>query len=85
MSVSKWAYSPSKCEGTPCIGDCDKCSKASEPDLDDLFRELAEKIAEINVNNIADNIDHGTLWDWCGAWREETKEIIEEIKTYGNR
>lgn len=27
MSVSKWSYSAEKCEGSPCIGDCDLCSK----------------------------------------------------------
>lgn len=27
MSVSKWAYQPEKCEGQPCIGNCDLCSK----------------------------------------------------------
>ena len=28
MSVSKWAYSPAKCDGEPCVGDCDMCIKA---------------------------------------------------------
>lgn len=28
MSVSKWAYSPAKCDGEPCVGECDMCSKA---------------------------------------------------------
>lgn len=30
MSVSKWAYEPDKCDGEPCVGDCDLCSKARE-------------------------------------------------------
>lgn len=30
MSVSKWGYSPSKCDGKPCIGDCDLCSKGDQ-------------------------------------------------------
>ena len=85
MSVSKWAYSQSKCDGSPCVGDCDKCSKANEPDLDDLYKELEEKISEVNVNTIADNLNHEILWNWCGAWREETIEIIKEIKAYGCR
>ena len=85
MSVSKWGYSPSKCDGSPCVGDCDKCSKANEPDLDDLYKELEEKISEVNVNTIADNLNHELLWNWCGAWREETIEIIKEIKAYGRR
>lgn len=30
MSVSKWAYEADKCEGQPCPGDCDLCSKADK-------------------------------------------------------
>ena len=30
MSVSKWAYIPSRCDGEPCPGDCDCCSKTEE-------------------------------------------------------
>ena len=30
MSVSLWAYSPEKCDGNFCVGDCDLCSKAEE-------------------------------------------------------
>lgn len=25
MSVSKWAYTPEKCDGQQCYGDCDFC------------------------------------------------------------
>ena len=28
MSVSKWAYEPTKCDGQPCVGDCDNCPRA---------------------------------------------------------
>lgn len=30
MSVSKYMYSPEKCDGDFCPGDCDRCSKAEE-------------------------------------------------------
>ena len=30
MSVDKWAYEPSKCDGIPCAGDCDMCNLAKE-------------------------------------------------------
>ena len=30
MSVSKWAYAPEKCDGKPCVGDCDMCSRAED-------------------------------------------------------
>lgn len=32
MSVSLWAYSPEKCDGDYCCGECDKCSKRWEDD-----------------------------------------------------
>lgn len=34
MSVSKWRYSPEKCDGDFCPGDCDGCPKCWE-DADD--------------------------------------------------
>lgn len=36
MSVSKWAYSPEKCDGDLCVGDCDLCGKAYENDDEEL-------------------------------------------------
>lgn len=33
MSVSKWAYEPDKCDGEPCVGDCDLCNKAKDDEL----------------------------------------------------
>ena len=35
MSVSLWAYEPSKCDGNVCVGDCDLCSKADEEEEND--------------------------------------------------
>jgi len=35
MSVSKWAYTPEKCDGDYCPGDCDNCSKANEDESED--------------------------------------------------
>lgn len=35
MSVSKWAYSPDRCDGNFCIGDCDWCSSEHESDCDE--------------------------------------------------
>lgn len=41
MSVSKWAYSPEKCDGDYCCGECDLCPKKDEGDEEceecDLF------------------------------------------------
>lgn len=46
MSVSLWAYSPQKCDGNVCVGDCDLCSKADEAEkcIDPVE---VEKISEI--------------------------------------
>ena len=33
MSVSKWAYQPTKCDDGYCIGDCDYCKKADEEEI----------------------------------------------------
>jgi len=35
MSVSKWAYTPEKCDGDYCPGDCDNCSKVNEDESED--------------------------------------------------
>jgi hypothetical protein len=35
MSVSLWAYSPEKCDGDYCAGDCDYCQKAEEEEDDE--------------------------------------------------
>lgn len=35
MSVSKWAYSPSKCDGIKCVGDCDYCPYANDEEGDE--------------------------------------------------
>ena len=43
MSVSKYAYSPSKCDGEPCPGDCDFCALRDEPSTLDIAEEIMEK------------------------------------------
>ena len=55
MSVSKWAYSPKKCDGDFCPGDCDECEKAEEPSgylivtvVGYTFNEIFEHVLKIN-------------------------------------
>lgn len=46
MSVSKWAYSPERCDGEVCVGDCDLCPKAkSSPS--NIWMKIGEHIGEI--------------------------------------
>lgn len=49
-------------------------------DMKTLFEEMEEMIAEINVGNIADHINEESLFNFCGAWREETTRILNDIK-----
>ena len=35
MSVSKWAYTPEKCDEDICVGECDLCQKAYEEESED--------------------------------------------------
>ena len=44
MSVSKWAYSPEKCDGDYCPGDCDNCGKAEEEETGKYVRREAVKV-----------------------------------------
>ena len=50
MSVSKWAYEPSKCDGDLCAGDCDLCSKANmetEEWVHDFIEIKSERLTDI--------------------------------------
>lgn len=50
MSVSKWAYSPKKCDGQPCPGDCDFCplqyEDEDDEDEEDELRYGADKLQQ---------------------------------------
>ena len=48
MSVSKWAYTPEKCDGDYCCGDCDHCDKTTE--FERGFHEGAA-YAVVEINN----------------------------------
>ena len=50
MSVSLWDYSPEKCDGRPCVGDCDFCSyepvESKVKKCFDIPKEVAEMLLE---------------------------------------
>lgn len=46
MSVSKWAYSPERCDGDACVGDCDLCQKA-KTSPSNIWMKIGEHIGEI--------------------------------------
>lgn len=48
--------------------------------MEELIAEIEGLIKKINVDEIADHLNNESLWNWCGAWRQEATEIVEEIK-----
>ena len=67
----------SKDESRGCDGDGDEWNA--------LCDSVAEMIEDINVSEIADHLNEESLFNWCGAWREEAKRRLEAIREYGNR
>ena len=47
MSASKWAYSPEKCDGKPCPGDCDECTHSGYKSVQ--FRKFTWEQASIKA------------------------------------
>lgn len=48
MSTSKWAYTPEKCDGQLCVGDCDLCSNAGVITV----KMIREAFSTLEKNNI---------------------------------
>ena len=48
--------------------------------MEELIKEMEDMIADVNVNEIADHLKEESLWNWCGAWREEAKRILREMR-----
>lgn len=46
MSGSKWRYSPEKCDGDFCPGECDDCPKCWEDDEGDEGKTSRERLIE---------------------------------------
>ena len=48
--------------------------------MEELIAELENLIKDINVTEIADHLNEESLWNWCGAWRQEANNVLEEMK-----
>ena len=72
-----------KCKDCPRYGD--DCDGDADAEWNALLDSAAEMIEDINVNEIADHLNEESLFNWCGAWREEAKRRLEAIREYGNR
>ena len=45
-----------------------------------LISDLYEKIDEVSIDTIAPRISEEKLWNWCGAWKQDTKEILKDLE-----
>lgn len=96
MSVSKWAYEPEKCDGAPCVGDCDLCSKAWETQkgmimsmLDEILEHTKFQMPKHNTElriNVGGMTFEQIVWVLCylaeclRAGCDGYKEAISEVK-----
>lgn len=46
-----------------------------------LISDLYEKIDEVSIDTIAPRISEEKLWNWCGAWKQDTKAILKELES----
>ena len=78
MSVSKWAYSPEKCDGDFCPGDCDYCNKAWEDDDEDDY-DPNPVLLHIETDNLDYDVNEEDVsWHWkrLNTYRSATYEEL---------
>lgn len=77
MSVSKWAYEPEKCDGQPCIGDCDLCNR-KEKVME--YKELVQMIDDIYSREDAEGVyaelDKALAEEKISWWEHDTLQNI---------
>ena len=45
-----------------------------------LISDLYEKIDEVSVDTIAPRISEEKLWNWCGAWKQDARAILNDLE-----
>ena len=55
-------------------------ARSVENIMEELIADLEGLIKKINVDEIADHLNEESLWNWCGAWRQEANDVLEEMK-----
>lgn len=68
--MSRWNYTPEKCDGRPCVGDCDKCNY-EEPTRLEILKSEIEKIKAMRCLCF-------DLKEQAIAWYEHEIKVIEE-------
>ena len=68
MSVSKWAYTPEKCDNNPCPGDCDFCSKAIDEEWETNLYDVVEEHPNCTVQILRNSV---TGEESVGWWEND--------------
>ena len=80
MSGSKWRYSPEKCDGDFCPGECDDCPKCWEDDEEEEHNDT-DKLLK-NINKVLElNATNNTLADSI-CMNRRTIEQLRKLVTY---
>lgn len=79
MSASKWAYDPEICDGTPCPGECDKCTRWQvDEETDDVtYCRDCEYCTETDRGGMCIRFNAGMLVadnDYCSFGEEREHE-----------
>ena len=45
-----------------------------------LIDDLYQQIDKVSVTMIAPRIEEEKLWNWCGAWKQDTKAILKDLE-----
>lgn len=77
MSVSKWAYSPEKCDGDYCVGDCDFCPKADDDGEEVTVEDIVRSVRCKDCRYWSDTI--------CERFEEERIMFMDDYCSYGER
>ena len=73
MSTSKWAYDPRRCDGQPCPGDCDRCTRwqhdewlEDESTVGESIPSEETRIKVVYCRDCAKRHNGCPLQVWCG-------------------
>lgn len=90
MSCDKWAYTPEKCDGVFCVGDCDLCKNANDDveELDEEHKQLAEWLKELQTyRKIISELSEAMRWydgcEECQGFREySTRDFVDNVRDW---
>ena len=45
-----------------------------------LIDDLYQQIDKVSVTMIAPRIEEEKLWNWCGAWKQDARAILNDLE-----